>query len=69
MKRYNFEVQIAPGVISRHWVKASSPKEAQRLAEDLWADQGAVTYAPRKRTHRVGKPSPLQLLLFDLDLV
>ena len=43
-------------------IEANSVAEAKRLA-DRAGFFGPVTYIPRKRTVRVGKPSALQALL------
>jgi len=61
-KRYQFEVTLKPGVTQRFKIEASNITEAKRLA-DKAGSLGPVTYVPRKRTVRVGKPSALQALL------
>jgi len=61
-KRYQFEVTLKPGVIQCFKIEANSVTEAKRLA-DQSGFLGPVTYVPRKRTVRVGKPSALQALL------
>ena len=61
-KRYQFEVTPKPGVTQCFTIHANSVDEAKRLA-DRAGFLGPVTYKPRKRTVRVGKPSALQALL------
>ncbi len=61
-KRYQFEVTLNPGVTQCFTIHANSVDEAKRLADQA-GFLGAVTYKPRKRTLRVGKPSALQALL------
>tara|TARA_A100001201_G_C3942745_1_gene157065 strand:+ start:90 stop:296 length:207 start_codon:yes stop_codon:yes gene_type:complete len=61
-KRYQFEVTLKPGVTQSFTIHANSVDEAKRLANKA-GFIGPVTYKPRKRTVRVGKPSPLQALL------
>ena len=61
-KRYQFEVTLKPGVTQSFKIAASSVAEAKRLADQA-GFIGPVTYKPRKRTVRVGKPSALQALL------
>ena len=61
-KRYQFEVTLKPGVTQCFTIHANSVDEAKRLA-DRAGFLGPVSYVPRKRTVRVGKPSALQALL------
>ena len=61
-KRYEFEVTLKPGVTQCFKIEANSVTEAKRLA-DRAGFLGPVSYKPRKRTVRVGKPSALQALL------
>ena len=61
-KRYQFEVTLNPGVTQRFTIHANSVDEAKCLADQA-GFLGPVTYVPRKRTVRVGKPSALQALL------
>ena len=61
-KRYQFEVTLKPGVTQCFKIEANSVAEAKRLAARA-GSLGPVTYVPRKRTVRVGKPSALQALL------
>ncbi len=61
-KRYQFEVTLKPGVTQCFKIEANSVAEAKCLANKA-AFLGPVTYVPRKRTVRVGKPSALQELL------
>ena len=61
-KRYQFEVTLKPGVTQSFKIEASSVAEAKRLADQA-GFLGPVTYVPRKRNVRVGKPSGLQALL------
>jgi len=61
-KRYQFEVTLNLGVTQCFTIHATSVDEAKRLA-DKAGFLGPVTYVPRKRTVRVGKPSALQALL------
>ena len=60
-KRYQFEVTLNPGVTQCFTIHANSVDEAKRLADQA-GFLGTVTYKPRKRTVRVGKPSALQAL-------
>lgn len=61
-KRYHFEVTLKAGVTQCFTIHATSVDEAKRLADQA-GFLGPVTYKPRKRTVRVGKPSALQALL------
>jgi len=61
-KCYQFEVTLKQGVTQCFKIEANSVAEAKRLADQA-GFIGPVTYKPRKRTVRVGKPSALQALL------
>ena len=61
-KRYQFEVTLKPGMTQCFTIHATSVDEAKRLADQA-GFIGPVTYVPRKRTVRVGKPNALQTLL------
>ena len=61
-KRYQFEAALKPGVTKCFTIHANSVDEAKRLADQA-GFIGPVTYKPRKRTVRIGKPSALQALL------
>ena len=61
-KRYQFEVTLKQGVTQCFKIEANSVAEAKRLADQA-GFLGPVTYVPRKRTVRIGKPSALKALL------
>ena len=61
-KRYQFEVTLMAGVTQCFTIYANSVDEAKRLADQA-GFLGPVTYKPRNRTVRIGKPSALHALL------